>query len=235
MLHRLIPAPVLALGLLVALAACEQGEALEGTLAGVMPGSGGETYDYAALEVPLALPAGPAVAIAVIDARPYVLDGDESPRFVGTTARRGRGGVEVTTRSERPLADVLAEALARAFERQGLAAAAVPRPPGADEPEMLAGTLAALADTGAERLLVLRLREWRTDAQVRVTARWELEATVHDRAGRVLGRRTTRGTERIGTRGLSSGGAGPQAVAALAQRLGFLLEHPEIAGALAPA
>ncbi|HUF88303.1 MAG TPA: hypothetical protein VMM59_13045 [Thermohalobaculum sp.] len=226
MLHRLFRA-LGPLAAVAALAACQQAE---DTLGGVLPGGGGETYDYSGLEVALALPAGPGVAVAVIDDRPYVLEGDESPRFVGTLARRGNTRVEVSTGSDRPLAEVLTGALARALERQGIAAAAVPQPHGTGEAEVLA----ALAATGSDRLLVLRLREWQTNAQVRVTASWHLEATVYDRAGQVLGQRTSQGTETVGTSSLREG-AGRIAVATLAERIGFLLNHPAIAGALAPA
>lgn len=219
--------PLLALGrlaALAALAACGADEAIQQTFS---PGSGA-SYDYAALELELVAPAGPGVAASVIDRRPYVLDGDESPRFVGTGPGRYHNTVDVSTLSGRPLAELVTEAIARALERRGIAASAVPLDDGTPPSEVLA----ALRDTGAERLLVVEIGEWQTNTQIRVAGRWQLEATVFDGAGEVLGRRTRQGAETIGTAGMDRR-AGPLAVAALATQLELLLNDPAIAGVLA--
>ncbi len=209
-----------ALGAMAALAACGADNALQQTFSS----GSGAAYDYAALELELVAPAGPGIAASVIDRRPYVLEGDESPRFVGTGPGRYHNTVDVSTLSGRPLAELVTEAVARALERRGIAASAVPLEDGTERGQ----ALAALRETGAGRLLLVEIGEWQTNSQIRVAARWQLEATVYDGAGEVLGRRTRQGAAR------PARGAGPLAVAALASQLELLLNDPAIAGALAP-
>lgn len=218
MLKRLF----ITLGLIAALAACRAEETLENAISG-----SGETHDYAALELELALPADHAVAVTVIDRRPYVVDGGESPRFVGTGPGRYHNTVDVATASGRPLAELLTEAIGRALERQVIAASAVPLPEGTEP----ADAHAALAASPAERFLVVEIREWQANTQIRVAARWHLEATVYDRAGNVLGRRSRQGAETLGTAGMSQH-AGPLAVEALSGQLTLLLTDQSIAEAL---
>lgn len=212
------------LGLAAALGACDAG----GTIGAALEGTFGGAYDYAALAPPVAVAPDRSVAVTVIDQRPYVVNGDESPRFVGTMYGRLRDTVDVDTASGRPLADLVGEAVARALGRQGAEATAVPAARDASEAE----ALAALQATGADRLLVIRIEEWRTDAAVRVEARWHLEAAVHDGAGELLGRRLTRGTEALGATRIADEDMGPLAVAELGRRLARIIDDPAIAGAL---
>ncbi len=218
MLQRLC----LAVGLLAALGGCGAGDTLDAAIGTSFGGS----YDYSALRPGLAVAPDRSVAVTVIDQRPYVVNGDESPAFVGTEYGRYRDIVEVETASDRPLASVMADAIARALDG-GPGATAVPLDAGTSEAE----ALAALAATGADRLLLVRIHEWQTNATVRVTARWHFEATVHDRAGAQLGRRARRGSETIGTTRVQEE-VGPLAVADLARRLAWLLENPSVVDAL---
>lgn len=222
MLQRLC----LAAGLLAALGGCGAGDTLDAAIGTSFSGS----YDYAALQPRLAVAPDRSVAVTVIDQRAYVVNGKEGPGFAGTMLGRYRNPVPVDTASERPLAAVVTDALAEALARGGAEATGVTVADGTAEAE----ALSALGATGAERLLVVRLHEWRTDAKMRVTARWNLEATVHDRSGRVLGRRSTRGAETIGAADLDESGEA-LAVADLAERLSRLLNDPAIAGALGAA
>ena len=223
MLQRLC----LTVGLLAALGSCGAGDTLDAAIGTSFGGS----YDYSALRPGLAVAPDRSVAVTVIDQRAYVVNGEEGPGFVGTMLGRYRNPVPADTASGRPLAAVVTDALAEALARAGAPeATGVTVADGTAEAE----ALSALGATGAERLLVVRLHEWRTDAKMRVTARWHLEATVHDRSGRVLGRRSTRGAETIATAGFDETGEAV-AVADLAERLSRLINDPAIAGALGAA
>lgn len=219
MLNRLF----LALGLAAVLGGCQAGGVVDSALGTAL----GDRYDYAGLTLSVAAAPAQPVAVAVIDQRPSVVNGGEGPDYVGTTLGRYRNSVDVTTESGRPLAAIVTEAVARALDARGPAAAAVILESGTPEAE----ALDALAATGAERLLLIRLHEWQTDATVRVTAAWDFEATVHDDAGRLLGRRLGRGTENIGTAG-REGRANALAVEFLAGKLAQLIDDPAIAGPL---
>lgn len=219
MLHRLF----LALGLAAALGGCDAGGVVDNALGTAL----GDRYDYAGLTLSVAAAPAQPVAVAVIDHRPAVVNDGEGPSYVGKTLGRYRNKVDVTTESGRPLAAIVTEAVARALDARAPAAAGVVLEEGTPEAE----ALDALAATGAERLLLIRLHEWQTNATVRMTAAWHLEATVHDDAGGLLGRRLSRGSENIGTAGLE-GQANALAVEFLARKLSQLIDDPAIAGPL---
>lgn len=206
MLQRFLPA----LTLLLTLGACQGG-----------------TYDFAAVEPVLTVSSARTVSAAVIDQRPYVVNGEKSPRFAGTG--RGRMGetVNINTASGRPLAEELSDAVVRALGRQGIAASALPLPKGAPEDAVLT----AFRAQGAERLLAIRMHEWQSNANTRVTVRWDLEATVYDRSGGILARRATRGSQLIGTTDLR-GDSGRIAVREVSRKLSDLLNEPAITAAL---
>ena len=204
MFRRLI-AP---LALVLSLAACQQMVA-ESSSARPTPG-----------------PTAPLL-VAVIDARPYVASGDEAPSFIGT--ERGRWGQvqAVETASGRPLAEDIAEGLLPLLAARGLEARVLPLKRGAGVDE----AVAAFRATGAERLLLIRVEDWRSDAYTRVTIRWALEAIVFDRSGTYLGRRRIVGSEAVGETSIDDPrGAGQEA---LARKLVRLLDDPAIAVALA--
>jgi hypothetical protein len=222
MLHRLF----LAVGLVAAaasLGACRT----TGVVKQVLGTSLGGTYDYSSLWLPLDVKTDHSIVVAVIDERPAVVKGDKSPAFVGTISGRYRNDVDVTTKSNEPLAGVIADATTAGLQRHGITATAVPTvKPGAD-PE----ALAAARTSGADRLLVVHIGAWETRAVVRVEAKWQFEADVFDRSGKLLGQRRTQGAETIGTAGFDEK-TNELAVSALRQHLTYLLGDPEITRAL---
>lgn len=219
MLQRLVRAAGLVV-LLAALQACGAVEAMS-------EGSSGGSYDYGTLEVPLGVAPAGSVALTVIDERPYVVNGEEDPTFVGTLPGSYRQAIRAETASGRPLAAHISDALAAALGREGAEVSPVTVGAGTSTEE----ALAALRATGAQRLIVIQMREWQTKAEVRVEAQWHFEATVHDRAGGELARRITRGVEGVGVAGVTETGE-RVAVSALAERLARLFADPAMAAAL---
>lgn len=188
---------------------------------------GGTTYEFAAVEPVLTVSSERTVSASVIDQRPYVVNGEKSPRFAGTA--RGRMGetVNISTASGRPLAEELTDAVVRALGRQGIAVSALPLPKGTPEEAVLG----AFQAQGTDRLLVVRMHEWQTKAYTRVTSRWDLEAIVYDRSGGILARRATRGSQQLGTTNLR-GDSSRIAVGQVSRKLSDLLNEPAITTAL---
>lgn len=205
--HRFLPA----LTLLVALGACERG----GTDASV------------AVEPAPAVLGENAVSAAVIDQRPYVVDGKESDRIIGATISGWGKNTDIQTDSGRPLAADLTDELVDALDRRGVAAAGLPLPKGASEAE----TLAAFAIHGTERMIAVQMYELQVMAISRVSARWHLEALVYDRSGNLLARRATQGFEPVGRIGRKADGA-DKAMEEIVRRLAQLLDEPVISRAL---
>lgn len=205
--HRFL----LALTLLVALGACERG--------------GNDAF--VAVEPARTVLGENAVSASVIDQRPYVVNGKESDRFIGTTLSRWGKNTDIKTESGRPLAVDLTDQLVDALDRRGVAAAGLPLPKGTPE----AATLAAFQIHGTERMVAVQIYELRIMTISRVTARWHLEAFVYDRSGNMLARRATRGFEPVGGIGRKGNGA-DIAMQEIVRRLSQLLDEPAISRAL---
>lgn len=212
--QRILPA--LGLGIVLALGACKS-----------TPIDMSGSYDLSALQFDVTLRSQRAVAVAVVEARPYVQGGEESDTFLGTERGRWGGEKAMGTASDKPLAEELTDAISRALNWRGVHLVALP-------PEVLqdeAATRAAFAASGAERLLILRLQDWRTDIYTRVQLRWRVEAAVIDPAGNEMAFRLTQGVTPLGKTGLEAEYS-EMVVQALSEKLSALINYPTIADAL---
>ena len=206
MLHRFLPA----LTVLFALGACTEAD-----------------YEFAAVDPVLTVSSGRTISASVIDQRPYVVNGKESPRFVGTARGGYNNTIEALTASGRPLAEDLTDAVVRALDRRGIAASALPLPKGT--PEEIA--LTAFRTQGTERLLAVQMYEWQTKADTRVTVRWHMEAIVYDRSGGILARRATQGYQPVGATDVTGDGS-EIAIREVTRKLSELLNERVITAAL---
>ncbi len=209
MFHRFLPA----LALLLTLGACLHGEG---------------TYEFAAVDLTLTVSSRYTVAASVIDQRPYVVNGKESPRFVGTARGNYSNTADIETESGRAFAEELTDAVVRGLGQRGIASSPLPLPKGSHDEALLT----AFQVQGSERLLAIQMYEWKTKAYTRVTSRWAFEAVVYDRSGTILARQGSQGFEQIGTTNLQ-GDSSAIAIREVSQKLSDLLNHPAITTALA--
>lgn len=107
--------------------------------------------------------AGKNIALAVIEARPYVVTGNKTPKFEGIV----RGGFGIPVAVDRPgrpaeerFVDYLAGMIKDGMEQAGAKVTVLAVPVNAS----LEDTLARMAPTGAGRYVVLRLLESNWDA-----------------------------------------------------------------------
>lgn len=170
-----------------------------------------------------------SVSIAVIDQRPYVLDGDKSPNFVGLQ-RGGYGNpFDVTTRSGRSAADDLTRMLVNSYANSGSTAEALNAAPGSPAEQVVS----RFQQAGTDRLLLVEMREWKTDALAQITTSWDLTARVFDRSGLELATQTDRGV--AGGESVLFAleeGKNQLAQSQAQQRFGALLARPDIVAAL---
>ncbi|MDO8289647.1 MAG: hypothetical protein Q7T44_10560 [Parvibaculum sp.] len=133
--------------------------------------------------------AGQSIALGVQDVRPYVLSGESKPSYV-TTTRNGLGAVAayLTTRSEKPLANDLVDAISRALEENGAHVT------GTVLSSTQSGDKAfdALSKSGADKVLSIAVREWRTDLYPYRDPMiyLDMSAQVFDKSGKLLGENT---------------------------------------------
>ena len=134
----------------------------------------GNKHQYADATPNLQIENGHATAVSVQDRRPYVLDGDKDPDFVGVQ-RGGFGNpFDVTTASGKPLAADMSEAVVAALKKKNLTAAAVSVAPDATD----ATIKEIIASASAERLLIIKLLEWKSDTYQNTALIYHVELSV---------------------------------------------------------
>jgi hypothetical protein len=117
------------------------------------------------------------IEVGVLDERPYVKSGGKSDTYVGATRSLYGIPFNMSTTSELPLAKDIETAVIKGFENSGIDAVAAPR-------EML-GALRASAVN--RRLIVLTLKEWMIDRYVSAGFSHDVQASVYDANGQLLG------------------------------------------------
>jgi hypothetical protein len=170
---------------------------------------------------------GGDIALGVQDRRPYVASRDKGPDFVGLS-RGGFGNpFDVGTQSGRPLADDMADVIARGLQQRGARVTRV-HIPILDAPEE---ARQRLMRGGAPRGLHVTISEWKSDSFVGTGLRYDLLAVGYGAQGRKLGEHRIAGEDNLG------GSMGVQSAKAslpseMAKRLERLLSDPALDGAL---
>ncbi|MBX6420715.1 MAG: hypothetical protein IRZ06_06900 [Nevskia sp.] len=185
--------------------------------------------DYAGRTATLSYSGNGSVAVGAWDQRPYVLDNDKSPDFVGL--QRNLYGIpfNVKTASGRPLADEMGDALAASLLTAAYNAQVVRLAP----QDTLASARARLLAQHPRRALLLRIDQWESDTNRNPTVKYDLSLIAFDAAGRTLGTRRVRGEENVEGRFLAPAGLAKQTVPAVfTQKLDQLLNAPQIEAAL---
>jgi len=100
-----------------------------------------------------------SVSVGVHDERPYIIDGQKSPTYVGTM--RSQWGVpwNMNTQSDKPLSDDIASAIVSGFMRVGIKASAVPLLFSDDQNN----AIEKLKKLRAKRIVIITLNEWKID------------------------------------------------------------------------
>ncbi|MFL6244433.1 MAG: hypothetical protein ACJ74H_00285 [Thermoanaerobaculia bacterium] len=130
-----------------------------------------------------------ALLFAVDDQRPYVVNGDEPPFFVGEQ-RNGYGmPFNVTTSDRRPFAAVVQETIQRDLEAAGFRVKPI-----ADKATNIA---AAVQSAAANRAIAVVMREFKSDTLNNINFDYDFEIVVYDQAGQEIARDRMSGEEVI--------------------------------------
>jgi len=188
-------------------------------------------YNYRDMVADVGYSGKNTVSVAVHDQRDYVLSGKKRPSFVGL-ARGGFGNPQSrSTLSGQPLADDMSAVIAASLATKGYQAVSV----NVACSDSAATVLDALEATGADKLILMTLKEWKTDLNPYkdVTLFYDLRLVVHDEGGKTTAERTISGTDNLG-----GDFWGPAAYArrvapeAFKRKMEELLNSPDIAEAL---
>jgi hypothetical protein len=188
-----------------------------------------DRYSYNEVIADLSVSGTRSVGVAVHDQRPYVKAGEKNPNFVGLQ-RGGFGNpLNVTTASRKPLATDMTGALVASLAKKGFRA--VPSVVTPDDDQSAA--LQKLKETGAERLVLLTLMEWKSDTFTNTALHYNVSLKVYDRDGKVLVGKNIEGKDDLGGNIWDPHGQAREAVPrAFKEKIEALLNSPEVANAL---
>ena len=188
----------------------------------------GTRYSYGTVFLEPQVSGSSRVAVATQDSRPYVVSRNKTPQFVGQI-RAGFGiPYEVETGDGHPLAENMTTVIAAALARRGFQPQIVPVEPSASVEEVRN----TLLRSGSERLLLLTLREWKSDAYLRVGLYYDVSLSVMDGSGKVLGEKTLQGKDNLGGSIDLSAYAKREVPARFKAKMDELFGAPSIASAL---
>jgi hypothetical protein len=137
-----------------------------------------------------------SMALAVQDARPDVVSGDRKETFIGFTRSLYGIPFPAYTRSKKPLAEDLADLVARALKLGGSPATAVSVSPHGGRQK----AIQALQATGADRLILIEIKDWWSDTLIHTDLHYDLALTVLNAQGQELGSTTVGGNDELGKR-----------------------------------
>jgi hypothetical protein len=189
----------------------------------------GNTQEYRNLVANVPYAGSGKVAVATLDRRPYVLDGSKGGTFVGLT-RGGFGNpFNVNTESRAPLADDLTGVLVRSLDAKGFDAVALSTIPGTD----MEAIRVKVHESGAQRALLLTVREWKSDTYVDTRLHFDLVLQALSNDGEVAGEAGCAGEEDLGGSAWNAAAhAGTVVPPACQKKLEKLLADPAIEKAL---
>ena len=154
----------------------------------------GNKHGYSAVRPELGVQGNRSVAVAAQDARPYVVSGNKTPDFVGLQ-RGGFGNpFDVLTESGKPLVEDVAATIALSLERKGFKSTAVKVAPSGTR----ADVLPLAAQTKAERVALLMVREWKSDTYQNTALLYDVTLHVYDNAGNELATNRITGRDNLG-------------------------------------
>lgn len=218
MVHRFLPALLISLAL---------GGCLEST-GSIGPIASGSAHDVGRAQVAIGITTAKKVSVGVIDDRPEVVSGGKSVRFIGTEQGPWAQTLDTKTKNGKGLAAALTGVIVKGLGDAGIPVVALPHQP-SGTPD--AQAVAAFQAQGTDRLLLVKIDEWRTDSYTRVYLTWNLEAEVFDRQGVMLGHTSVQGRAPVG--GTTAEDSAEQITRRqVSRRLGDLLNEPRITDAL---
>jgi len=160
-------------------------------LGGCATGTG---HSYTGTTPELAVSGTRVAAVAVGDARPYVVSGNKTANFVGRLRGGSGNPVDILTESGNPLAADFGTTIAAALRAKGFKASVLP----GTIPTVPEEIAAAMKKVGAERMVVVIILDWASDTFVSTELDYDVALTVYNAAGKGLGATRLAGRDNLG-------------------------------------
>ncbi len=191
----------------------------------------GNQHAYHAVTADLTSSGSGRIGVATHDQRPYVVQKEKGPHFVGLS-RGGFGNpFDVTTEGDRPLADAMTRAISNSLQKKGFEPVPLFVPPS----ESSESVRKMLLQSQVDRAILLTLREWKSDTYMDTSLLYDVTLNVLDRTGRVIGEKRVQGRDNLGADVINPPAHAREAVPkAFKAKLEELLNDPAVAKALRP-
>lgn len=189
----------------------------------------GVTHRYDSVTVSIDRQSNSIIAVAVHDQRPYVVNGNKSPNFVGLSRGGFANPFDVTTDSKKPLATDFTASIVASLRAGGATAMAVIVSP-QDSGETARKILLA---TKAGRYILVTLNEWKADTYMNTALHYDILLSVHDGNGIKRASKRLKGKDNLGGDAFNPPGHSRKAIpAAYKRKLEALFRDPLIKAAL---
>ena len=133
------------------------------------------------------------LAVATFDQRNYIIVEKKTPDFVGLQ-RGGYGNpFSLYTVSGRPLSEDMTTSLEHSLQKQGFDVIPVMT----DHSDSVETVMSKMSSTGAHRLLLLVLYEWKADTYCNTALIYDVTLKIMDNTGRILVKKTLVGHDII--------------------------------------
>ncbi len=188
----------------------------------------GNKYDYRAsvITLPVKSDNRVTVVLSVQDMRPYVLNGDKGPDFVGLQ-RGGFGNpFDVTTASGRPLTEDMSESIEASLTGKGYK---VVNAHGASDVDDLVNTA---LNEGADRIILLVVHNWKSDIYMSITLHSDMRLKVYDSGGDLLAENEMIFVEEVGGAMIGAEKNSREVTEEFAKRMGYMFNKENIRRAL---
>ena len=190
----------------------------------------GVKHDYDQKLLDLGIATSATVAVGTLDHRPYVVNGQKAPDFVGVS-RGGFGNpFDVTTQSGKPLASDISGSIVASMKAKGVDAKAVELKPALSLDEASIAVRAA----GTQRSVVLTLLEWKADSMFNVGLNYDFDLRVFGKDGKLLVSKLQQGRENLGSSDPFSPGGSSQVLPRFRRMIEMLFQEPDVSKALQP-
>lgn len=189
----------------------------------------GKKYTYQNVNADITMLGTSTVAVATHDRRVYVQNGNKQTDFVGLQREGAGNPMLITTASGNSLAQDFTETIARSLASKGFQAT----PVSVNYADTADSVKAVLMNTGAHRLLLLTLYEWKSDTSMYTVLMYDASLEVLDENGKTVAQKSISGRDDLGGSALNPSAYAKKAVpAAFKGKIEILLNDNEVSKAL---
>lgn len=135
-----------------------------------------------------------AVAVATLDSRQYVVNGEKEPSYIGTFRGGWGNPFDVTTESNNTLSKDMTNEICASLNEKGYQTT----PIYLTKDDTKEHAISKLKGASADRLILLTLHEWYSDTYQNTSLYYDAELNVMSKEGNVMGQSSIKGEDDLG-------------------------------------